>query len=105
MNPFIINLFKMLMKQSGEEIPEDPNDRRFEELYTLFESLLGKNVLASVPEDKQSTYMALVEKNPAPSMDSIGELIGDCVKDPKAILEKTIVDFKGLYVRNRAKGS
>jgi hypothetical protein len=102
-NPFVLDFIKKLMKESGEAIPDDPGHRRYEELYALFESLLGKNVLSAVPQNKQAEYMAFVKKNPSPSMESVGEILGGCIESPETILKKTMNDFKELYLRNRAK--
>ncbi|MFC2172082.1 DUF5663 domain-containing protein [Acidobacteriota bacterium] len=104
MNPFIVNYFKALMKQSGEAIPEDPQDRRFEDLYRLFESMLGKSVLAALPTDKQSQYMAEFEKDPSLSFEMISEIFGDNVGNPDEILKKTMSDFSKIYFKNREKG-
>jgi len=101
-NPYIENFCRIMVKKKGENLPPEGLDRAIDHLYRLFENMLGRNMVAALPEELQSQYISLYEKDGDHiDYEQIAQIFGSHISNPKEIMRKTLKEFAEIYNRNR----
>ena len=101
-NPYIENFCRALVAKKGEKLTEEALDRLIEDLYGLFENMLGRNMVAALPEDLRSEYTAKYEKGSRQVDDEeISKIFGKYISNPEEIMKKTLEEFAEIYFKNR----
>ncbi len=101
-NPYIENFIRKLIEEKGEKLEPDALERLVDSLHRLLENLLGKNLLAALPKEVQSEFIAKYDKG-SRDIDSeqISKIFGQFEFDQAAIMKKTMKEFADLYFKNR----
>ncbi|NLI34706.1 MAG: hypothetical protein GX422_18280, partial [Deltaproteobacteria bacterium] len=60
-NPYIMNFCKVLAEKKGEILEPQPMKRLLEEMYRLYEYMLGQNMINSLPEALKDEYLNLTQ--------------------------------------------
>ncbi len=101
-NPYIENLCRAMIERKGEKLTPDAMERLIDDLYGLFENMLGRNMVAALPEELQSHYVSQYEKGSAHiDHEEIAQIFGENISNPKEIMEKTLKEFTEIYFNNR----
>jgi len=100
-NPFIVNFCEALMRKRGLELDDENEEKELDKMYNLYETMLGRRMVESLPEEKKSQYMAIVRDLGQLDFDKIEEIFGDGIPDPEAIMKDTVEEFSDIYLKNR----
>jgi hypothetical protein len=60
-NPYIMNFCRVLVEKKGEKHSPESLKKLLNDMYRLFENLLGQNMVKALPEDKREEYLRLCE--------------------------------------------
>lgn len=101
-NPYIENFCRALIAKKGEKLEEEALERLVDSLYRLFENMLGRNMVAALPEGLRSEFVSRYDKGSRePDYQEIARVFEAHVSDPQEIMKKTAREFAELYFRNR----
>ena len=101
-NPYIENFCRVMVEKKGEKLPPDAMDRLIDKLYGLFENMLGRNMVAALPEKLQSQYVSQYEKGRNHiNYEQIAQIFGKHISNPEEIMRKTLKEFAEIYDKNR----
>jgi hypothetical protein len=100
-NPFVVNFCEALMRKRGLELDDENKEKELDRMYDLYETMLGRRMVESLPEEKKSQYMAIVRDLGQLDFDKIEEIFGDGIPDPEAIMKDTLEEFSDIYLKNR----
>jgi hypothetical protein len=101
-NPYIEAFCRALIEKNEGKLDSDAKDKLVEDLYRLYENMLGRNIVAALPEEKRSQFISEYDKGNRPvDLDQFGELFGDHITDPQEIMKKTLIELAALYFKNR----
>jgi hypothetical protein len=101
-NPYIENFCRALVERKGETQDEDAKSKISEDLYKLCENLLGRNMVATLPEEVRAQYLAdYHEGSRDVDFDEIARLFESHAREPEKILKETLRQVERLYFKNR----
>ena len=100
-NPFIVNFCEVLMKKRGLELSDENKEQELERMYHLYESMLGRRMVESLPEERKAEYMAILRDLGQLDFEKLEEIFGDGIPDPEAIMKETLEEFSDIYLKNR----
>ncbi|OGP98515.1 MAG: hypothetical protein A2Z51_06220 [Deltaproteobacteria bacterium RBG_19FT_COMBO_52_11] len=101
-NPFIENFIKKLIEEKGEKLEPDAHERLVESLNRLLENMLGRNMVAALPEEVQSQFVSTYDKGSRDiDIEQISKIFNEYVSNPAEIMKKTLKEFAALYFKNR----
>lgn len=100
-NPVIVTFCEALMRKKGLDLTEDKREKELDRMYSLYESMLGRRMVESLPEDKKAEYLELLRDLGQLDMDKIGKIFGDGISDPAVIMKETLEEFSDIYLENR----
>jgi len=101
-NPFIENFIRKIIEEKGEKLEPEALERLVDSLHRLFENMLGRNLLAVLPQEIQSEFIAKHDKGCRDiDNEQISKIFGQYDFDQAAIMKKTLKEFAALYFRNR----
>ncbi len=101
-NPYIENFCRVMVGKRGEKLPPDAMERLIDDLYQLFENMLGKNMVAALPKEVQSQYVSQYDKGKNHiDYEQIAQIFGKHISNPEEIMRKTLKEFAEIYDKNR----
>ena len=100
-NPFIVHFCEALIRKRGLELSDENKEKEVDKMYHLYETMLGRRMVESLPEDKKAQYMAILKDLGDLDFDRIGEIFGDGISDPERIMKETLEEFSGIYLKQR----
>jgi hypothetical protein len=100
-NPYIMNFLKLLVEKKGEQHEPDDLKKLLGDMYRLFESMLGQNMVNALPEDVKKQYLAMTEDLPNLSYEKIGAVFDTNVKNYEQVMKATMKEFAETYLKNR----
>jgi hypothetical protein len=100
-NPYIVNFCKVLVEKKGEELEAEVLKKLLDDMYKLFECMLGQNMVNSLPEDLRKHYLSLTEDLAKLDYEKIGEIFDKNVPDYERVMKETMKQFADIYMRNR----
>lgn len=101
-NPYIEHFIRKLIEQKGEKLEPDALERLVEDLHRLFENMVGRNMVAALPEEVRSKFVAVYDKGSRDvDIARMSEIFDQYITDPAEIMKKTLKEFTDLYLRNR----
>jgi hypothetical protein len=101
-NPHIENFIKTLIEKKGEKLEPDARERLIESLNRLLENMLGRNMVAALPEEVRSQYVSQYDKGCRDvDMVQMSQIFDRYIPNPTEIMKKTLKEFAVLYFRNR----
>jgi len=100
-NPYIMNFLKTLVEKKGERHGPEDLKKLLGDMYRLFESMLGQNMVDALPESVSKQYLAMAEDLPNLSYEKIGNIFDTNVKDYEQVMKDTMKQFANIYLKNR----
>ncbi len=101
-NPYIEEFLKTLIKEKGEVLEPDAEERMVESMNRLFENMVGRKMIAALPEEVRADFVSKYDKgsrdvDPA----QLSPVFERYVDNPARIMKETLREFADLYFRNR----
>lgn len=101
-NPYIENFCRVMVGKRGEKLPTDAMERLIDDLYGLFENMLGRNMVAALPEELKAQYVSQYERDRNHiDYEQIAQIFGKHISNPEEIMRKTLKEFAEIYDENR----
>ncbi|HYA39687.1 MAG TPA: DUF5663 domain-containing protein [Syntrophobacteraceae bacterium] len=100
-NPYIMNFLKTLVEKKGERHQPDDLKKLLGDMYRLFESMLGQNMVDALPEDVRKQYLAMVEDLSNLNYEKIGRIFDTNVRNFEQVMKDTMKQFADIYFKNR----
>jgi len=100
-NPYIMNFCKVLVEKKGEEHGPEVRKKLLNDMYRLFENMLGQNMIDNLPEDLRRQYLSLTEDLSSLTYEAIGEFFDKNVPNYQEIMKATMKEFSEIFMRNR----
>jgi uncharacterized protein (DUF2267 family) len=101
-NPYIENFIRKLIEKKGEKLEPDALERLIEALNRLLENMIGRNMVAALPEEVRSQYVAQYDKGSRDvDINQMSQIFGQYITNPAEIMKKTLKEFADLYFLNR----
>lgn len=100
-NPYIMNFCKVLVEKKGDIPPPDGMKKLLEDMYRLFECMLGQNMISALPEDIRKEYLSLAEDLQNLNYEKIGNVFDKNVPDYQRIMKETMKQFADIFMKNR----
>ena len=101
-NPYIEIFIRRLIEQKGEKLEPDAVERMVEDLNRLLENMIGRNMIAALPEEMRSQFVSQYDKG-SRDVDAaqMSEIFDRHITDPGKIMKETLKEFADLYFKNR----
>ncbi len=101
-NPYIEAFIRKLIDEKGEKLEPDARERLVEDLNRLLENMIGRNMIAALPDEVRSQFVVEHDKG-ARDVDvaAISGIFDRHIADPSKIIKKTLKEFADLYFHNR----
>lgn len=100
-NPFIVNLLEALVRKRGLNLSEEVQAQEIDRMYQLLETMLGRKLVARLPEDKRAYYEGLCTDLSQLDLKKVAEVFGDSVSNPEGVMKDTLQEFCEIYLKNR----
>lgn len=100
-NPYIVKFCKVLVEKKGEQHEPEVMKKLLEDMYGLFEFLLGQNMIKALPESVRQEYMGIASDLQNLSYEKIGEIFDKHVPDYEKVMKETMKQFTDIYMKNR----
>lgn len=100
-NPYILNFCKVLVERKGEKLEPEPLKKLLNDMYRLFENMLGQRMIDALPEDLRKQYLEMTEDLSRLSYDKIGEIFDPNIPNYEAIMKATMKEFADIFMKNR----
>lgn len=100
-NPYIINFCKALVAKKGEQPEPEALKKLLNDMYALFENMLGQNMVKALPEELRRKYLELCEDLTQVNYEAIGEIFDKHVPNYQAIMKETMLQFTEIFMKNR----
>ncbi len=100
-NPYIMNFCKVLVEKKGENLEPDIMKKLLNDMYRLFENLLGQNMINALPEDLRKQYHDLCEDLNNLSYEKIAETFDESLPNYETIMKDTMKQFAEIFMKNR----
>jgi hypothetical protein len=100
-NPFILTFLAALIRRKGLTLSEEVQAQEVDRMYQLLETMLGRKLVAQLPEDKKAYYERLCTDLSQLDLTKVAEIFGDRVPDPQGVMKETLQEFCDIYLKNR----
>ena len=100
-NPFIFNFLEAIIRRKGLTLPEEVQAQEVDRMYQLLETMVGRRLVAQLPEDKRAYYERLCTDLSQLDLTKVAEIFGDSVPDPQGVMKETLQEFCDIYLKNR----
>jgi len=100
-NPFILTFLEALIRRKGITLSEEVQAQEVDRMYQLLETMLGRKLVARLPEDKRAYYEGLCTDLSQLDLKKVAEVFGDSVSDPEGVMKDTLQEFCDIYLKNR----
>ena len=101
-NPYIEQFIRRLIDEKGEKLEPDALERLVEDLNRLLENMIGRNMVAALPQEVRDQFIAQYDKGCSDvDVAHMSQVFDQHIVDPAQIMKKTLKEFAELYFRNR----
>lgn len=100
-NPHILNFCRALVERRGEKLAPEALKKLINDMYGLFECMLGQNMIAALPEDIRTEYLALSRDLSRLSYEKIAGIFDRNVPDYEHVMKETMKQFAEVFLKNR----
>jgi hypothetical protein len=100
-NPYILNFCRALVEKKGEQHEPDAMEKLLDDMYKLYESMLGRNMVNSLPEHVRKEYLAMAEDLNSLNYERIGAIFGANSSNYEQIMKDTMKQFAEIFIMNR----
>ena len=76
-NPVIVHFCEALMRKKGLELADEKQEAELDSMYSLYESMLGRRMVETLPEEKKAKYMEILRDLGELDLQKIEEIFGD----------------------------
>jgi hypothetical protein len=99
-NPYIMNFCKALVEKKGETHEPESLEKLLNDMYGMFEYMLGQNMVNGLPEDLRRQYTELTSDLSKLSYEKIGEIFEKNAADYERIMKETMKQFAEIFMKN-----
>ncbi|MGQ9748900.1 DUF5663 domain-containing protein [Desulfosoma sp.] len=100
-NPYIVHFLKALVEKKGEQHSPEALKKLLDDMYKLFENLLGQNMVKALPEGKRAEYLELTKDLSKLSYKKVEEIFDKHVPHYQDVMKETMKQFTTLFMKNR----
>ena len=101
-NPHIQTFCRALVEKREAKLDDDTKEKMVEDLYQLYENMLGRNMVAALPEEQKKRFIEEFDKkNKEITLGEISEMFGENIPNPEEVMRKTLSELEGVYFKNR----
>jgi hypothetical protein len=100
-NPYIMNFCKALVEKKGETHEPEALKKLLNDMYRLYENLLGQNMVQALPDNLRKEYLELSKDLNELSYAKIGEIFDKNITNREEIMKQTMREFTEIFMRNR----
>lgn len=100
-NPHILHFCKALVERKGEQHEPEALKKLLDDMYGLYENMLGQNMVKALPENIRQEYLKLCENLDDLNYEKIGEFFDENIPDYREIMKETMQEFTRIFMRNR----
>ncbi len=100
-NPYIMNFMKVLVEKKGENPAPEALKKLIEDMYRVFEYMLGQNMISALPEDVRKDYLAMTEDLARLDYEKIGKVFDPHVPNYQQVMKDTMKEFADIFIKNR----
>lgn len=100
-NPYIVNFCKVLVENKGEKPAPDALKKLLDDMYKLYENMLGQNMVKALPDAVRQKYLDICEDLSQLDYETIGEIFDKHVPDYEAVMKETMRQFAEIFMKNR----
>ena len=100
-NPYIMNFLKAVVEKKGEQHQGDDLEELLDDMYRVFEYMLGQNMVNALPEDVRKQYLTMADDLANLDYKKIGAVFDTNVKNYEQIMKDTMKQFAEIYLKNR----
>lgn len=101
-NPYILNFCRALVEKKGEKLEPEDMEELLNQMYELYEYMLGRNMINSLPEDRRQQYLTMAEDLSSLSYEKIGDVFDADIPNYGQIMKDTMKEFAEIYMKNRS---
>ena len=102
LNPYIEQFIRRLIDEKGEKLEPDALERLVEDLNRLLENMIGRNMIAALPDAVRDQFIGQHDKGSRDvDIAEMSKVFDQYIADPAQIMKKTLKEFADLYFRNR----
>jgi hypothetical protein len=101
-NPYILNLCRALVEKKGEPLDPDAMEELLDEMYSLYEGMLGRNMVNNLPEPARKEYLDMAEDPGILCYEKIGAVFGASISNREQIMKDTMKQFAEIFMKSRA---
>lgn len=100
-NPYIMNFCKVLVEKKGEQHEPEALKKLLNDMYKLYENLLGQNMVKALPDRLREEYLELSKDLNELSYAKIAEIFDKNITNHEEIMKQTMREFSEIFMRNR----
>ena len=100
-NPYIIKFCRVLVEKKGEEHEPEVMEKLLDDMYKVYEFLLGKNMIQALPEEVRARYLEIANDLQNLSYEKIGDIFDRNIPDYEKIMKETMKQFAEIFMKNR----
>jgi hypothetical protein len=100
-NPYIVNFCRALVEKKGENHEPEYLEKLLDDMYRLYEDLLGQNMVKALPDDLRQEYLELSKNLDQLSYEKIAEIFGKNTDNYQEVMKVTMKQFADIFMRNR----
>lgn len=100
-NPYIINFCKILVEKRGEQLEPEALKKLINDMYRLYENMLGQNMVKALPEKAREEYRVLCEDLSNVNYEEIERIFDKNISNHDAIMKETLKEFAEIFMKNR----
>lgn len=100
-NPYIMNFCKVLVEKKGEELSPEVLKKLLSDMYTLFENMLGQNMIEALPENLKKEYLTMAEDLQNLNYEKIASIFDANIPQYQQIMKETMKEFGDIFLKNR----
>jgi hypothetical protein len=89
------------VEKKGEELSPEALKKLLSDMYRLFESMLGQNMVNALPEDVKKEYLAMAEDLQSLNYEKIGNIFDANISDYQQVMKTTMKEFAAIFLSNR----
>jgi hypothetical protein len=96
-----MNFCKVLVEKKGEDLAPEALKKLLSDMYSLFESMLGRNMVNALPENVKGEYLRMAEDLQNLDYEKIGAVFDAHIPDYQEIMKATMKQFAQIFLSNR----
>jgi hypothetical protein len=100
-NPYIMNFCKVLIEKKSAAPPPEELKKLLDDMYRLFECMLGQNMIKALPEPIRQEYLAMTEDLASLTYENIGAVFDKNVPDYELVMKDTMKEFAAIFLKNK----